>query len=204
MGHIKIVEITRDWECPAKGNLTATKLKKITKMAHETGFAEVYPLETSKIVTAHWVGLKCRYGCDNYNTSWCCPPATPSLEKTRELLSEYELALLLVGSKVNEHFYRKNRTKRRVQLKEWKATISLERKLFLQGFYKAFGLPAEACALCEKCAFPDNCRFPNEKRPSVEACSIDIFKTIERLGNRIHLALKPKESYRAYSVILLV
>ena len=204
MSHQKIKDITSDWDCPAKSALSAGDFAVIKEMAEDTGFSEVHLLETSKIVTAHWVGLKCRYGCANYNTSWCCPPATPSLEQTRELLSEYELALLLVSEKTNEHFYRRNRAKRRIQVKEWKATVALERKLFLKGYYKAFGLPGEACALCEQCSFPDNCLFPSEKRPSIESCSIDIFKTIQNRGSRIHLAKAPDESYHCYSLILLM
>jgi predicted metal-binding protein len=200
---IKIHAITKDTAYPVKGSLSAEEMKMVTEMAMETGFQEVFPLETAKIVTAHWVGLKCRYGCSNYNTTWCCPPATPSLEETRELLKEYHWALLLVGTKKHEHFYRRNRAKRRNQIREWKLTVALERRLFLSGFYKAFGLPGEACALCERCSFPENCKFPNEKRPSIEACSIDIFKTIELLGSRIHLAKDPNESYHSYSLILL-
>ena len=201
--HWQVHEITRDWDCPSKASLTAGELREINALALETGFHEVHLLETSKIVVAHWVGLKCRYGCANYNNSWCCPPATPSLEKTKELLSEYELALLLVGERTNEHFYRNNRLKRRGQIKQWKATVSLERKLFLKGYYKAFGLPGESCALCKTCSYPDNCLFPIEKRPSIEACSIDIFKTLEGLGRRIHLAKGITESYLTYSLILL-
>ncbi|MCB2188564.1 MAG: DUF2284 domain-containing protein [Deltaproteobacteria bacterium] len=203
MAHLRIAEITTERVESPRAVLAADEMAEITEMVRQMGFDDVCLLETSSIVTAHWVGLKCRYGCANYNTSWCCPPATPSLEKTRELLSEYDLALLLIGSKKNEHFYRRNRAKRRIQMKEWKATVAMERKLFLKGYYKAFGLPGEACALCEKCAYPDNCLFPNEKRPSIESCSIDIFKTIERMGKRIQLAQKASDTYQTYSLILL-
>ena len=203
MSHAKIAHITTHRARRECDLLSPREYEDISGVSLEMGFEEVHLLRTADIVTAHWVGLKCRYGCKNYNTSWCCPPATPSLEKTHELLAEYELSLLLVGSKQNEHFYRRNHSVRRIQMREWKSTVALERKLFLDGYYKAFGLPGEACALCEKCSYPDNCLFPNEKRPSLEACSIDIFKTVKNMGKEIHLAQENTETYKTYSLILL-
>lgn len=171
--------------------------------ARDLGFHEIHVLKTSEIVIARWVGLKCRYGCANYNTNWCCPPAAPDLETFRELVSEYETALLLVRQHKNEHFYRNSTEKRRSQIKQWKSTVALERRLFLMGYYKAFGLPAETCALCKKCSYPDKCKFPNEKRPAMEACSIDVFETVKRLGKSYELASNVKDEYNSYSLILL-
>jgi predicted metal-binding protein len=179
-------------------------IEEIELQAKEFGFLEVNLLPTSQIVTAQWVVLKCRYGCANFNTSWCCPPATPDLATTRDLLAEYELALLLVAENRNQDFYRNTSEKRRAQIKQWKATIALERRLFLMGYYKAFGMPAETCALCKECAYPKQCKFPNEKRPSVEACSIDVFQTLRNLGRSAGLARKVEDSFHSYSVILLM
>jgi len=179
-------------------------LDEINHMVKEHGFQEALAIRTREIVTARWVGLKCRYGCANYDTNWCCPPAAPSLEATRELLSEYSIALLLLGRTTNEHFYRNSTEKRRRQIRQWKGTVSLERKLFLMGYYKAFGLPSESCALCKKCSYPGRCKFPNEKRPSVEACSIDVLETTRRLGRSVELAANVKDTYNTFSLILLV
>jgi predicted metal-binding protein len=183
--------------------LTPETTDQIGRLAEEFGFQDVRFIRTAQIVTARWVGLKCRYGCAKFNTSWCCPPAAPDLQATRELLDEYEIALLLMVESRNEQFYRNSAKKRRVQIKQWKATVGLERKLFLQGFYKAFGLPADACALCKECSYPGQCKFPNEKRPSLEACSIDVFKTIGGLGDSVELARGVCQSYHSYSMILL-
>ncbi|MBI5252712.1 MAG: DUF2284 domain-containing protein [Desulfomonile tiedjei] len=184
--------------------LPQDSLEEIDLLAKEFGFHEFHLLQTSEIVTARWVGLKCRYGCANYNTSWCCPPAAPDFQSVRELLTEYELALLLMSENRNQHFYRNSSEKRRVQIKQWKATVSLERKLFLLGYYKAFGLPAETCALCKECAYPKQCKFPNEKRPSLEACSIDVFETLKKIGHTARLARKIEDCFHSYSLILLI
>jgi predicted metal-binding protein len=178
-------------------------LEAIEQMAKQLGFREIQLLHTQEIVIARWVGLKCRYGCSNFGTSWCCPPAAPDIETIRELLSEYELALLLTRENTSTHFYRNSNEKRRGQIKQWKATIALERKLFLMGYYKAFGLPAETCALCKECAYPRQCRFPNEKRPSIEACAIDVFQTLNRLGRTACLARNVSDAYLSHSLILL-
>lgn len=183
--------------------ISRDSLEAIKRAAQDLGFQEIYVVTASEIVIARWVGIKCRYGCANYNTNWCCPPAAPSLETIRELVSEYETALLLVRQHKNDEFYRNSQEKRRSQIKQWKSTVALERKLFLMGYYKAFGFPAETCALCKKCSFPGRCKFPNDKRPAMEACSIDVFATIKRLGKSVELAANVKDEYNSYSLILL-
>ena len=167
------------------------------------GLTAIFPFNIEKVVVAEWVHLKCRYGCNRYNTNWCCPPATPRPAKVRAILSEYSLALLLVGSKSCLDFYLDNGRKRANQVRCWKGTISLERMLFLEGYYKAFSLVGECCALCKSCAFPDDCRFPQEKRPSVESFSIDVIGTLKNLGTTSKLATNRHDTYNYYGIILL-
>jgi predicted metal-binding protein len=201
---IQVQNLCRKGSRQVESRLTQDSLEEIDLLTKEFGFHESHLLKTSEIVTARWVGLKCRYGCAKYNTSWCCPPAAPDLQSFRELLSEYELALLLMKENRNQHFYRNSSEKRRVQIKQWKAAVALERKLFLLGYYKAFGLPAETCALCKECAYPKQCKFPNEKRPSLEACSIDVFETLKRIGRTAALARTVEDYFHSYSLILLI
>lgn len=201
---IDLRDVSRIRGKPCPSILSQDSLEEISVLAKELGFIHVEFLLTSEIVTARWVGLKCRYGCANYNTSWCCPPAAPDLQTTRDLLAEYDLALLLISENTNEHFYRNSSEKRRRQIQRWKSTVALERKLFLMGYYKAFGLPAEACALCKECAYPKQCKFPNEKRPSLEACSIDVFQTLKSLGKLAGLVRNVADCYHSYSLILVV
>lgn len=178
-------------------------LKALLEKGTRYGLNTVFPFSVEKIVIAEWVHLKCRYGCNNYNTNWCCPPATPKPDKVRKIISEYDTALLLVGSKRCADFYRNARQKRGMQVKCWKGTICLERMLFLEGYYKAFSLVGECCALCKTCAYPEACRFPQEKRPSVESFSIDVIGTLENLGTTSAVATRTSESYNYYGIILL-
>ena len=178
-------------------------LNRLLKKGKKYGLTAVVPFSIDKLVVAEWVHLKCRYGCKNFGTNWCCPPATPSPEEVRRLLDEYRTALLLVGSKSCADFYRNNGRKRGVQVKGWKGTVSMERMLFLEGYYKAFSLVGECCALCKTCAFPDNCRFPQEKRPSVESFAIDVIGTLKNLGTTTKVATCTSDTFNYYGIILL-
>ncbi len=202
--HVDAVPDEKPTQTGPSSKVPPDVLEEIRCLAREFGFHDAVLLPTTEIVTAQWVGLKCRYGCANFDTRWCCPPAAPDLQTVRELLSEYEVALLLIAERRNEQFYRNATAKRREQIKQWKATIALERRLFLMGYYRAFGLPAETCALCKKCSYPGRCKFPNEKRPSIEACSIDVFETIKKLGKSARIVHSTKETYNSYSLILLL
>ena len=167
------------------------------------GLTAILPFIIDKIRVSEWVRLKCHYGCSRFDSNWTCPPATPGPDKVRAILDEYELALLLVGTRSCSDFYLNNGRKRTGQVRCWKGTISLERMLFLEGYYKAFSLVGECCALCKECAYPDACRFPQEKRPSVESFSIDVIGTLKNLGTTSEVATRTCETYSYYGIILL-
>lgn len=185
------------------GGIDQELTQRLLTQGKKYGLNAIFPFNVEKIAVAEWVHLKCRYGCSRYNTNWCCPPATPSPDKVRNILSEYSLALLLVGSKSCADFYRENGRKRALQIRCWKGTVSLERMLFLKGYYKAFSLVGECCGLCKQCAFPDDCRFPQEKRPSVESFSIDVIGTLENLGRTSKVATHTSDTFNYYGIILL-
>ena len=187
----------------AQEGIDSSLVNRLLEKGRPYGINEIFPFKTEKIKVAEWVHLKCCYGCSRYNTHWTCPPATPGPAKVREILSEYETALLLVGSKSCADFYLENDRKRRSQIRCWKGTISLERMLFLEGYYKAFSLVGECCALCKTCAYPQDCRFPQEKRPSVESFSIDVIGTLRNLGATARVATHTRETYTYYGIILL-
>jgi predicted metal-binding protein len=54
----------------------------------------VKQIKPASVVTAPWVRLKCQFGCDSYNSNYCCPPYTPTPEETRKILDSYRRALL--------------------------------------------------------------------------------------------------------------
>ncbi|MBW1852511.1 MAG: DUF2284 domain-containing protein [Deltaproteobacteria bacterium] len=186
-----------------QGDIPKSLIQFLHEKGKDYGVREVRLFLTNKIVVSEWVNLKCRYGCNQYGTSWCCPPATPSLKKVRKILEEYSSALLLVGNQNCPEFYLNNTTKRAKQVRYWKGAVSLERALFLKGYYKAFSLVGVTCGLCKKCAYPENCLFPKEKRPTVESFSIDMIGTLKNIGIIPKVATHSIDSFDSYAIILL-
>ncbi len=168
------------------------------------GIESIKPFRVEKFEFGEWVGLKCRYGCSQFGTNWSCPPATPDLSQAREIIGEYSIALLLVGTQKCTNFYVNNTKKRSEQVRYWKGTVSIERQLFLHGYDKAFSLVAGSCALCKECAYPEACFFPTEKRPTIESLGIDVIGTLKNLGIDTKVAKDPKDLFKYYAVILLV
>ncbi len=178
-------------------------IQRLLEQGKGYGLEAIFPFGTQEIVVAQWVHMKCRYGCSRYNTNWCCPPATPGPDKARAILGEYSSALLLVGNQNCQEFYLDNAKKRAKQVRYWKGTVSLERLLFLEGYYKAFSLVGETCALCKECTYPEDCRFPQEKRPSIESFSIDVIGTLKNLGTTSQVATHKSQNFNYYGIILV-
>ena len=111
---------------------------KYIKRAKELGAKQAKVISAKTIVVAEWVRLKCKFGCSGYGQCLTCPPHSPAPDETRRVLGYYKYALLVHG---NEY-----------------ADIHgiipiLEREIFLDGYFKAFGMGAGPCELCAKKAY---------------------------------------------------
>lgn len=146
-------------------------------------------ISTKSIIVEPWVQLKCRYGCPKYGKYKTCPPFTPSYKETHELLSCYETAILIEGQPPGREF------------KE--IILSIEHKANFAGFYKAFALGAGPCPLCSECDVDDYCIKPKDARPSMEACGIDVFRTVRENGFEIDF-LEHRNEYVKYFGLLLL
>jgi predicted metal-binding protein len=144
-------------------------------------------IETASIVTAPWVRIKCRYGCDGYNTSLSCTPHTPTYLETREVIASYQHALLIhckvIGSPAA-------------------IVCNLERRIFLAGFHKAFGFGSTPCRLCKKCN-GKRCIHNEKARPSMEACGIDVFATVRANGYPIKVVKDYSDDANYYGLMLI-
>jgi predicted metal-binding protein len=81
--------------------------------------------------------------------------------------------------------------------------VALERDVFLAGYYKALGLGAGGCSLCEKCAFTAGCRHAETARPSMEACGIDVYATARGNGFPIEVVRDRKDEQHYYGLVLV-
>jgi predicted metal-binding protein len=144
---------------------------------------------TKDIVIEPWVQLKCRFGCSKFGKYKTCPPYTPTYKETQELMGCYEYAILVEGQPPAKQFE--------------KMLLRIEHKANLTGFYKAFALNAGPCPLCTECDVEGTCVMPQDARPSMEACGIDVFKTVRNNGFEIKF-LEHKNEYVKYFGLLLL
>ena len=160
--------------------------RSLAKRARELGAMAAKVVSPREVETAAWVRWKCQYGCGGYGSSLMCPPHTPTPERTREVLDCYGTAVFFEAPR--------GESKR--------IACELERELFLDGYYKAFGLGAGPCRLCAECDFED-CRHPYEARPAMEACGIDVFATARKHGFTIEVARDESDPQHYFGLVLV-
>ncbi len=163
--------------------------------------AEAKVIHPSTVVTAHWVRLKCQFGCTRYGKGYCCPPDTPTPEYTRNVLDSYARAILF-------HYESAKKTgqSRRKSFSEYlSALVDLEGEMFKDGYYRALALLAGPCNLCKDCAknTGEPCRFHLRARPSMEACGIDVYATARHNGFPVHPLRDKKEAQNDFSLLLV-
>jgi len=154
-------------------------MEKYLKRAEKLGAGWAKLIHPGKVVTAEWVRLKCQYGCGSYGSCLTCPPFSPTPEYIRNVLSHYSQALLLIWDLPSESEEKKLRRRMR------QAIASLEREMFLDGYYKAFGMACGPCNLCRSCDVTQPCKLEDIARPSMEACGIDVFATLANAGYKL-------------------
>jgi len=159
---------------------------KYIKRAKELGAKEAKVISTKTIVAAEWVRMKCQFGCDGFGRSLTCPPYSPTPDLTRRMLTYYKYALLVRGDEYTDIH----------------AIIpELEREVFLDGYFKVFGMGAGPCLLCEKCA--KSCRHTDKTRPAMEACGIDVYTTVKNNGFPIKVLKESNCKGNYYGIVLI-
>jgi len=156
-------------------------------MAEEMGALRAKVVSPSNVETAQWVRWKCRFGCGCYGSSLVCPPHSPTPDETRAMLDGYRRTVLFESPP--------GRTK--------EIAVALERRLFLDGHYKALGLGAGPCTLCEACSFDEGCRHAYQARPAMEACGIDVFATARKHGFEVQVARTRQDPQHYFGLVLI-
>lgn len=162
------------------------RFAKYIKRAKELGAIEAKVISAKTIVVAEWVRMKCQFGCDGFGQSLTCPPYSPTPDLTRRMLTYYKYALLVHGDEYTDIHA---------------IVPKLEREVFLCGYFKAFGMGAGPCQLCEKCA--KSCRHPDKTRPSMEACGIDVYTTVRNNGFPIKVLKESSCKGNYYGLVLI-
>ena len=149
-------------------DLSASLLRLRQRMCEVVPFWNAWVSSLSTVVTHSCISLRGKSG--RMAQGGNVPSLQP--EKTRRVIDGYQRAILI-------------HCKPGVDAKGLVAT--LEREVFLAGYYKAALAPGcGPCRLCENCTF-DSCLHPDRARPSMEACGVDVFATARANGFRIEV-----------------
>ncbi|MFQ6096657.1 MAG: DUF2284 domain-containing protein, partial [Armatimonadota bacterium] len=149
-----------------------TPFGKYIRRAKALGAQGAKVISPNEVFCAEWVRLKCQFGCGGYGRSLMCPPHSPTPEQTRRVLDCYSSILI-------------------VHCKRWadvdEIVVTLEREMFLDGYYKALAYGAGPCNLCGTCDTETPCEHPDRARPAMEASGIDVFATARKAGYPIEV-----------------
>lgn len=162
-------------------------LKQFLCSACKLGAYDAWIIDAVSVKTAPWVRLKCQFGCNLYGQGYCCPPYSPTPQEMSLVIACYTKALLFHSTKLGIAD---------------SVAYELEREIFLAGFYKALGLGSGPCTLCKKCP-STGCSHSYKARPSMEACGIDVYATVQ--ANGLPLEVVKDENCKAnyYGLILI-
>ena len=182
---------------------------------------DISPIPAKDVVVADWVRFKCMYGCNAYGKHFCCPPFAPTPDETRKVLSEYVMAVVIrLRSPAPSSTEDKDlawESANRVKTDLQKLVCDLEKKAFLSGSPKAFGMASSPCHLCKTCFAEEKldkdlsvsrsdiafCRHRGQVRPSMEACGIDVFSTVKNAGCNPGVLTSYSQDLEVYGLVLL-
>lgn len=158
------------------------------------GDAEGLVIDPKEIVVNERVREECRNpDCPAYGLSACCPPYSPKAEETKRLLERYGYGILMrlkvspkeLSSQVMWEIFNKLR----------RTVGSVESMAQELGYYLALGYGAGPCVACgmfspkwrpekDKCSVIEGkmCKSYLFARASMEACGIDVLRTMEKVG----------------------
>lgn len=164
--------------------------------ALRAGALEAKIIRARNVVTAEWVRLKCQFGCDGFGKRLCCPPRTPTPEQMKRVLAAYKRALIYSYTCTPSGYKAK-------RLRMQRLVPALERAMFLDGHYKAFGLMAGPCRLCKACNLEGTCRHSELARPSMESCGIDVYATARNSGLKLDVVTSEDATSKFINLILV-
>ena len=174
-------------------------------------------IPANEIEVADWVKWQCRYGCRGDAKHLSCPPYTPAPEDTRKLIKGYEKALIVRFEDVKPNM---DVPPRHLHHFLWDAIkmvsdtmYEMERHAFLSGYYKAFAMDALPCSYCDPCIPAEDkaldlapkrfCRHQDRVRPSMEACGIDVFATVRKVGYEAEVFISPYQKITLFGLLLI-
>jgi predicted metal-binding protein len=151
------------------------------------------------IIVAQWVRVKCEFGCSDYGLG-TCPPNTPTVQECLEFFKEYDKGLIIRLTKsADKEKYPSDWSKEMTS-----KLLELERKVFLEGFQKAFLLNQTCCSLCSDCSGNRlDCKDKRKSRPSPEAFAVDVYQTVRNSGLKINVIKENPSEINRIAILLI-
>lgn len=199
----------------------------LEKFALDLGVAHAKIIPAEKVVIEDRVRLKCMV-CPYYGKNLKCPPHTPSIQEFREIVSEYNSAMIVklkppeISKKITGYGQKKGDDARlwNLDLNNLSPAIwsdisdiyktmltdllELERAAFNQGYAFAIAFFGGRCLLCEKCNLSNGCQNALMARFSAEAMGINVLKTAENAEIELKFQNKGNKSPITPIAILLI
>ena len=105
-------------------------MEKYISFLKENGADLAVQIDSASVATAAWTIYRCRFGCDFYGKSRCCPPHTPTYKETREMLDCYRYGILFRCRDIS---------------KVRPLAVTLTKELLLDGYYKVIAFASGPC-----------------------------------------------------------
>jgi predicted metal-binding protein len=173
--------------------------EKIEAYIQEIGFSDFKWIKPAEISVAQWVRVKCTFGCSDYGLG-TCPPNTPTVQECRDFFNEYTDGLVIRLTKTAD----KNNYPSDWSREVTGQLLELERKIFLEGFHKAFLLNQTCCSLCKDCSGNRlNCRDKSKSRPSPESFAVDVYKTVRAIGMELNVVKENPSEIHRFAILLI-
>lgn len=174
--------------------------KKLEEKFRAHGFTDFRWINPKKIITGHWVRMKCMFGCREYGRTGSCPPNLPSVSECEKFFSEYREALIFHFEKKVAKPEDRFAWTRKTNLK----LLKLEREIFLSGYEKAFLLFMDSCNICKECeASREKCKEPKLSRPTPEAMAVDVYATVREAGYPIEVLSEYTQKMNRYAFLMI-
>ena len=157
-------------------------------------------IDPKTVVTAHWVRMKCIFGCREYGKTASCPPNIPSISECERFFKEYKEAVIFHFEKKVARPEDRFAWTRKVNLK----LLKLEREIFLSGYEKAFLLFMDSCNICKECGgVKEKCKEPRLARPTPEAMGVDVYTTVRNAGYPIQVLSDYTKTMNRYAFLMI-
>lgn len=173
--------------------------EKIDPVVQKQGFTDYKWINPKEIIVAHWVRVKCTFGCSDYGLG-TCPPNTPSVRDCDSFFKEYENGLIIRLNKFADKTAYPSDWSREMTNK----LLEIEREIFLLGHQKVFLLNQTCCSLCKSCSGNrSECKDKKNSRPSPESFAVDVYQTVRNAGLEIHVVAENPSEMNRIAIVLV-